>query len=189
LKRALAAALAMASLGCVHSAAPGSDVDTRYPRALRSWTAKAEIYDFADERAHFVATIESRIFREQRARERARELGWSAEVELAEVAKELQADDRETSFMVAVYTDVPRQNDLGEAKSIWRIALLTPAGELAPTLIDRLGRADANLSALYPYMDRYTRAYRIHFPKVAQGPVTLLIASGVGKAELKFDRF
>src|SRR5581483_350713 len=149
----------------------------------------SEIYHFADERAQFIATIESRVFREQRVKERAREFGWSAAVELAEYEKEFKADDRETSFVVAAYTEIPRENDLGDVKSIWRVALLTPGGELSPTAIDHLGRPDENAEALYPYMDRFSKTYRIHFPKVHQGPVTLLIASGIGKAELRFDRF
>jgi hypothetical protein len=180
--------LSLASLGCAYRAASGSDVNTVYRRAVGSWTSKAEIYHFADERAHFVATIESRVFREQRVRERSRELGWPADVELAELEKEFRASDRETSFVVAAYTEIPRENDLGDARSIWRVALMTPAGELSPTSIDRLGRADENMQALYPYMDRFIRAYRIHFAKVPEGPVTLLIASGIGKAELRFDQ-
>jgi hypothetical protein len=178
----------MAALGCAHQSASGSDVNTGYSRAVRSWTSGAEIYHFADERAHFIATIESRVFREQRVRERSREMGWPAEVELAEFEKEFRANDHETSFVVAAYTEIPRENDLGDARSIWRIALLTPTGELTPSGIDRLGRADENMQALYPYMDRFIRAYRIHFPKVAEGPVTLLIASGIGKAELRFEQ-
>ncbi len=158
-----------------------------YKHAVDSWTAKAEIYKFADEQAHFMATVESRVFRQQRVRERARQLGWTAAAEQAALTSELAAADHETSFVVAVYTEVPRENDLGDTASIWRVALETPAGELAPVSVDKLGRADANMQALYPYMDRFIRAYRIHFPKVAQGPVTLLIASGAGKAEMKFD--
>lgn len=188
MKPALGAVLPLALLSCAHAAAPGSDVDTGYARAVSSWTAKAEIYKFADERAHFMATVESRVFREQRVRERSRQLGWPPATELAELDKESRDSDRETSFVVAVYTEVPRENDLGDTGSIWRIALVTPTGELLPIAVDRLGRADENMQALYPYMDRFIRAYRIHFPKVGQGPATLLIASGAGKAELKFDQ-
>ena len=188
MKPAPGAVLLLALLSCAHAAAPGSEADTRYALAVASWTAKAEIYRFADERAHFAATVESRVFREQRVRERSRELQWPPAIELAELDKESRAGDRETSFIVAMYTEIPRENDLGDTSSIWRVALVTPAGELAPIAIDHLGRADENMQALYPYMDRFIRAYRIHFPKVGQGPATLLIASGVGKAELRFDR-
>jgi hypothetical protein len=180
-------ALAAASLGCAHGPARGSDLETGYRQALQSWTSHAEVYQIADQRAYFYATLESRIYRQQRARERSRELGWPADRELAEVSKDLQQEGSETSFIVAVYTDVPRENDLGDVKSLWRVALRTPAGELVPTVIDRLGRPDENMQTLYPYMDRYSHAYRIHFPKVTQGPVTLFIASGIGQAELKFD--
>jgi hypothetical protein len=180
-------ALALALAGCAHSNAAGSDVDTGYKWAVKSWTARAEIYTFADQRAHFIATVESRVFREQRVRERSRELGWPADVEQAESQKEFNDGEHETSFIVAAYTEVPRENDLGASGSIWRIALQTSSGELLPTRVDSLGRANENLQALYPYMDRFIRAYRIHFPKVSQGPVTLLIASGIGKAELKFE--
>ena len=182
------AALALVLAGCAHGAAAGSEVNTGYRRAVSSWTSKAEIYHFADERAHFIATVESRIFREQRVRERARELNWPAEIELAEFEKESRDADRETSFVVAAYTESPRENDLGDPGSIWRVALLTPGGQLLPTSIDHLGRANENLQALYPYMDRFIHAYRIHFPKVSQGPVTLLFASGIGQAELRFEQ-
>src|ERR1700722_2760676 len=92
LGRQAALLFSIASLGCAHRAASGSDVNTAYTRAVRSWTSGAEIYHFADERAHFTATVESRVFREQRVRERSRELGWPAEVELAEFEKEFRAN-------------------------------------------------------------------------------------------------
>jgi hypothetical protein len=187
-RRALAVVSALALVGCLHAGAGGSDLDTGYFRAVKSWSNAYEIYNFADERAHFNATIESRVFRQQRARERARLLGWPAEVELAEFNREFQESDRETSFILSAYTDVPRENDLGSPKSMWRIALETPAGELLPTRVESFGRPDENTCVLYPYMDRYARAYRVHFAHVSQGPVTLVIASGVGKAELKFDQ-
>lgn len=184
--------LAVLGLGlvvsCVPRVATGCDLDTPYHAAVRQWTAKANIYQFADQRAQFQATIESKVFRQQRARELAHEQGWSREAEQTELEKQRKADLDETSFILGAYTEIPHDNSLGEARSIWRVALDTPTGEVLPTRIDPIGRPDSNSLALYPYLDNFQRAYRLHFPKVVQGPVTLKIGSAAGLAKLEFEQ-
>ncbi len=185
--RATLAVLAAALAGCAHAAA-GCDLETPYEDAVAHWTARAEVYQLLDQRAAFNATVESRVFREQRARERGRELGLPVEAITADVQKEIAASDAATSFVVGAYTDRVRDNNLADKVSLWRIALETQAGELAPTKVALIGRPDDNLRKLYPYLDPFQKVYRIEFPRVAQGPVTLRIASGQGIADLKFER-
>ena len=185
---ALVSLLALAG-GCIQRVAPGCDLDTPYDTAIQRWTARADLYDPLTERAIFVATVESRIFREQRVRELARELGWTAETQAAELTKESQAGEAETSFVVGAYTDRPRDNDLAANKSIWRIALETPGGELLPLKVEQLDRnLNPNLHALYPELNIFSRVYRVHFARVSDGPVTLRLASGIGLADIKFER-
>ena len=91
--------------------------------------------------------------------------------------------------MVAAYTDERRENDLGDSKTVWRVALETGGQEAPPLRIEKIGRPNENLRELYPYMDfHFTLVYRLHFPKVAQAPAVLRIASGVGMAELTFEQ-
>jgi hypothetical protein len=187
----LVSALVLMALmgGCIQRVAPGCDLDTPYDIAIQRWTARADLFDPLTERAIFTATVESRIFREQRVRERARELGWTAETEAAELTKESQAGEAETSFIIGAYTDRPRDNNLADSTSTWRIALESPGGELLPIKVEALGRfLNPNLHALYPQLDIFSRVYRIHFAHVPEGPVTLRLASGIGLADMKFER-
>ena len=185
--RALAGLFLLAA-ACVPHVSTGCDLETPYSIAVQRWTAHADLYDPLIERASFTATIESRIFREQRVRVWAKDVGLSPEVQAARLASEMQASEAETAFLVGGYTDRPRDNNLGDVQSIWRVALETPGGELAPTRIEQLGRPDDNLRKLYPYLDLFSRAYRVHFARVPEGPVTLRIASGIGIADLTFER-
>lgn len=177
----------LGAVGCIR-AAPGCDLETPYELAIGDWTAKANLYDFADERAQFAATLESMVFRQQRVRERARILGWPADVIESELKKEVSDCGCETSFVLGAYTDRPRENNLNEVTSIWRIALETPDGELLPLKVELLGKPDENLIQLYPYLDAFSRVYRVHFPRAERGPVVLRVASAVGKADLPFER-
>jgi hypothetical protein len=173
---------------CTLRVATGCDLETPYDEAVQHWTAAAELRDNVDERASFTATVESKIFREQRVREQARQLGWSPEAAQTESQAQAKAADAETAFVVGAYTDRVRDNNLADKTSLWRVALETPAGELTPTKVEALGRPDENLRKLYPYLDVFMRVYRVHFTPVATGPVTLRISSGVGKADLTFER-
>jgi hypothetical protein len=166
----------------------GSEADAPYSQAVTAWTARAQIYDPVEQKAAFAATLESHIFREQRAREEAQLLGWSPETLQAELTKQTQGPDGETSFILGAYTERPRDNNLADVQSFWRVALETAGGELLPVKIEGLGRPDPTLRKLYPYLDVFSRVYRLHFAKVSEGPVTLRIASGYGIADLKFER-
>ncbi len=73
--------------------------------------------------------------------------------------------------------------------------LVTPAGEVEPLSIERIGRANLDMRAMYPYMGVFWVAYRVRFPKVlpdgtpvipeSATHVHLRLASTLGHAELR----
>ena len=86
----------------------------------------------------------------------------------------------------------PRFDDLDYPTSIWHLALLTPAGEVSPASVKRVGKANLNTRAYYPYMGDFWTVYRVRFPKLLDArplvtpelqTFTVVLASSLGKAE------
>jgi hypothetical protein len=73
--------------------------------------------------------------------------------------------------------------------------MLTPLGEVEPVSVERIGRANLDMRAMYPYLGVVWVAYRVRFPKALQDGtpivpesathVTLRLASTLGHAELR----
>jgi len=114
----------------------------------------------------------------------------------AQLAKDLQEAQADAAqfydFTLGAYIQDPRFDDLAYPTSIWRVMLATPAGEVAPVSVKRIGRADVNTRAYYPYMGDFWTVYRVRFPRsVDSRPVlppelktfTVVLASSLGRAE------
>jgi hypothetical protein len=73
--------------------------------------------------------------------------------------------------------------------------MLTPTVEVEPLSIERIGRAQLSMRAIYPYMGVFWVGYRVRFPKVLSDGtpvvpesathVQLRVASTLGHTELR----
>jgi len=138
-------------------------------------------------------TFESPVFVDARIRRRDAFQAKPAD----QLASDLQSAQAELSgdfyeFTLGVYMQNPKFDDIGQVGSIWRLALVTPAGEVPPLLVKRLGHANVNTRAYYPYMGDFWNVFQVRFPKsVDARPVappelanfTVLLASSLGRAE------
>ena len=168
-----------------------------YQQVLARYSDHRELYDRLDTRYFCAATFQSVPFREARVRRAAgfRRLP-AAEVEQRLAEERAAASAAHEVFLAAHFTD-PRFDDLDRPKSQWRIALVTPRGEVAPSKVERLGRSTMDLRSLYPYFDEFWVGFKITFPKafpdgtevIPEGTqkVTLRMASALGDAELRLE--
>jgi hypothetical protein len=174
---------------------PDAAANAAYEKLLERYTVKKQIFIGFDTILFGGVTYESPVFREARIRRRDT---FQAQSE-AQVALDLQTAQLEGAdfyeFTVGVYMQNPRFDDIDYPTSIWHLALLTPSGEVSPTSIKRVGRANINTRAYYPYMGDFWTVYRVRFPKSLDArplvtpelqTFTVLLASSLGKAEFPF---
>lgn len=173
---------------------PDEQAEEAYQSVLAKYSGRQEIYDGFDTRIFAGATLQTPTFREARVRRQA-----AFQVLPASKVEQLLAEERTEAtqvheFFVGVHFNDFRYADFDMKRTIWRLALVTPAGEVTPTRIARLGRADLNMRSYYPYTGVFWVGWEVHFPTtLANGQpvippgtqqVTLRMASSLGKAEL-----
>lgn len=162
-------------------------MESAYQQSLERATRSQGIYDNLDTRLFVHATIESPAFMEARVKRAARFRAMPLEEETAAMEAERQRLKDVVEFHVAVHANDPKMDDLDRRDSMWRLALMSGGKEYAPLSIERIGRTTTEQRSLYSYMESFWVGYRVRFPK-ASGPLTLKLASSVGKAELTFDQ-
>ncbi|AGC46369.1 hypothetical protein MYSTI_05082 [Myxococcus stipitatus DSM 14675] len=166
-----------------------------YRALLDKYSANQEIYDGFDTRLFAGVTLQTQTFREARVRRQA-----AFQVLPPPKVEQLLAEERTEAgqvheFFLGVHVNDYRYLDFDFKRSIWRMALVTPAGEVTPVRIRRLGRADLEMRAYYPYTSVFWVGYEVQFPTVMSSgqpvipagteQVTFRLASSLGKAELK----
>src|SRR5260370_8154347 len=84
----------------------------------------------------------------------------------AQTLARLREEARSPSFFAVAYVPDTTANDWNEPHSVWRIALNMGLGERTPARGQRYEVPfNAEMRALYPYIDDYSVAYVIRFPE------------------------
>ena len=205
MRRLLVAAVLLGVLGgcantppVVGEPAPTLDdpkAEAAYTAVLDRYSGRQEIYDGFDTRIFAGATLQTPAFRDARVRRRALFQTLPAVKVEALLAEEQAEAAKFHEFFLGVHVNDYRYDDFSQRNSIWRIALVTPAGEVTPMEIRRIGRVDLNVRAYYPYTSLFWIGYRVRFPLtfssgqpvIPEGTdqVLLRVASSLGSAELK----
>lgn len=88
-------------------------------------------------------------------------------------------------FFVSFYTKKDYKNFTNSEDSFWKIRLIKEDGEeIKPDAIDEIPIKPYEL-AMYPHLNRWTKGYRVTFPKIDLGDkFKLSIMSVVGKSDL-----
>lgn len=170
--------------------------EKEYQETLDKYSDRAEIYDGFDTRLFAGATFQSLEFREARVRRQA-EFQVLPKLRVEELLGQERTEEAQyNEFHLGVHLNDHRFEDFADRKrSIWRIVLVTPEGEVEPVSVERIGRANLDMRATYPYLGVFWVGYRVRFPKVKQDStpvipanishVTLRLASTLGHAELR----
>ena len=167
MRRIVAFAILALATACRTLPFPDPDLEGEYGLALKKWTRKVALYSGLETRAFVRVVYLSPDFVTSQALELSR---MRAELpdKAAETLARMRADYRQPSFFAVVYIPDKTANDWNEPSSIWRLALNMGFGEQAPEKVQRFEVPfNAELRALYPYLDEYSTAYLVRFPDPA----------------------
>ena len=173
-----------------------ASAENEYQATLERYSDHAEIYEMFNTRLFTAMTYQSWRFREARVQRVALFQDLPKDVVENNLAAERAAFESFHEFFFGVHAASYRFDDFDRKDSIWRIALVTESGETTPASVERIGRSNLNLRAIYPYLGDFWVAYRIRFPRATPSgaptipPGTnhfmLRLASTLGRAELHF---
>jgi hypothetical protein len=162
-RRSLACA-ALLLWGCSRLPFPDPKLEGEYGRGLKKWTRQVALYSGLETRAFVRVVYLSPEFVQLQAQELSK---MRAELpdKAAETLARLREEYRQPTFFAVAYMPDRTANDWNESGSVWRLALNLGAGERAPDRVLRYEMPfNAELRALYPYIDDYSVAYSIRFP-------------------------
>ncbi len=167
LRHSLAFATIALATACRTLPFPEPRLEGEYGQALKKWTRKVALYAGLETRAFVRIVYLSPAMVEAQAKELSR---MRAELpdQAAATLEKLRQEFSQPSFFAVVYIPDKTANDWNEPNSVWRIALNMGMGEKPPDRITRYEMPfNAEMRALYPYLDDYSVAYLIRFPDPA----------------------
>ncbi len=173
---------------------PDEHAEHSYRKILARYSDRHEIYDGFDTRLFAAATLQTQAFREARVHRQAAFQQLPAPKVEQMLAEEREKASQVHEFFLGVHFNDFAYADFDYKHSIWRLALVTPAGEVTPSRIRRLGRANLQTRAYYPYVSIFWVGWEVQFPtQMSDGrpvippgteKVTFRMASSLGKAEM-----
>jgi len=176
--RRAALLLALAAAGCAGAppaiGEPGAELsdpkaEAQYQAALRKVTEHREVYSGIDTQLFTAATYQSADFREARTRRQAAFQTWP-EPKLDDALVRERAEAAQVHEVVFGVSVVDRRfDDFDSKSSIWRLSLSTDQGEVTPVAVRRVGRANQDLRAYYPYLGDFWTMYSVRFPITVAG--------------------
>ena len=198
------AALVLALAGCVSTPptlgepAPvlkDERQELGYQEVLEKYTDRAELYSGFDTVMFAAATLQTQPFREARVRREAAFKALTQERVQEILTQEFAEAAKTHEFFLGVHVFNYRYEDFDRPSSIWNLVMVTPAGELKPVSVERVGRSDLEMRSFYPYMGTFWVGYRVRFPATyadgrpviteGMGHVVLRMASSLGKVEMR----
>ena len=186
MRRLLAFATIALATGCRSLPFPDPQLEGEYGMALKKWTRKVALYSGLETRAFVRMVYLSPEFVNAQALELSHmraELPDQAAATLAH----LRAEYRQPSFFAVVYIPDKTANDWNQKDSVWRLALSMGIGERPPDSVRRYEVPfNAEIRALYPYLDDYSVGYLIHFPDPAPSPSSKAAAELFAPVEAQF---
>jgi hypothetical protein len=166
------AIIAMTSISCRTLPFPDPHLEGEYGKALKKWTRTVALYSGLETRAFVRLIYMSPEFVEAQARQLS-ELRAELPDQAAATLEKLREDNAKPSFFAVVYIPDRTANDWQNKDTVWRIALNLGLGEQPPQKVQRFESPfNAELRALYPYVDDYSVAYRLQFDAPAPPSAT-----------------
>lgn len=175
-----------------------SNTRQAWERVLADWTREHRVYDWSDDMIYARATFHSPAFRKGYIDHRSEFFGYFSDQANKELL-ELGFGEVENfhSFFVSAYVGKQRYKALTHSHTIWSLYLENNEGVKVKAEKFRDIRITQSVAAMYPYVDRFDKAYLVRFPLAdADGkPVitgstrafTLHIASNYAHAQLKWE--
>jgi len=190
--------LIFVSMTAYSCAGPIAVARGRYNGELHRWTQEAKAFSSLEERLSVVATYRGADFKRAYREYYAESFGLSASERADLRAKDKAALGKYSEFLLSVHTSEVSLNNLDTKKSPWKIYLFDSTGaRCEPLSITRVDRADPVRGAFFPYIDLWSTAYVVRFPRYPEpgkAPfpalnaryIKLAISSILGRVELKW---
>lgn len=167
-----------------------------YLRVLNAWTRGVKVYEGLETKLYASATFKSAGFRDAYIERYVK--GNQLDEGYANALREREAElsEKFNEFFFTAYTPVDKWNDFAESDSIWKVYLEDDKGaRLQPVSIAKLDASDPLLREFFPYMDLWSSAYTIKFPKYSETgtepipnadtkSMRLVVTGVLGKGEL-----
>ncbi len=160
-----------------------------YRRELSRATERGRIYHPTDWNAELIwhATFFSKRFRDAFIKQHEK----IKHIEKVNARRfEAEQMNRQTEgwdFLVVMYTREQYKSFSTYEDSFWKIELMTGTGDtIKPISIEMLPVSPYEVK-MFPFIDRWSKAYRVTFPKVPLGnKIQLTMSSVVGESTLKW---
>jgi len=199
-RRSLVCAALWLVCACSRLPFPDPKLEGEYGAALKKWTRQVALYSGLETRAFVRVIYLSPEFVQKQAQEISK---MRAELpdKAAETLAHLRQEYRQPSFFAVAYMPDRTANDWNEPGSVWRLAVNFGTGERAPDRVLRYESPfNAEMRALYPYIDDYSVCYLIRFPDPLTPPpgtpqpaqsftpveVQLIAAGALGKMSFRW---
>lgn len=163
----------------------------RYRSVLNQWTRSDKVYVMENIEARVIwhATYFSREYRKARLDQISRLSDWT----MAEYQRSLEEDRAEGEkydvFFVSVYAGSSQFPEIGKDEGRWRIVLdVEGEGEVPSISFERI-RVTQLERTIYPYIDKWSNAYLVKFPKmIREGKPFQLRMGGIpAKSKLAWE--
>jgi hypothetical protein len=140
-----------------------------YMEALHDWTGHAKVTEEYSARLYMTATYKTMEFRRAYVERYAASYGLDDYAKAAMLKKEEDEAGLYNEFFFIAFTPESRWNEFGLRNPVWRLYLEDPAGARAiPLAIERLDEGNPLLREFFPYLDEWSRAYAVRFPKYSE---------------------
>lgn len=140
-----------------------------YDDILKAWTRSVKVYNGLDTTIYATATFKSPEFRE------AYTIRYTDAVKAEDALKKTLFDketgdyEKYNEFFMSVYTPAAEWNDLDKPNSVWKLYLEDGRGaRLTPISVKAVDREDALAKEFFPYLDAWSIAYVVRFPKYTE---------------------
>jgi hypothetical protein len=160
-----------------------------YRRELNRATEKGRLYHHTDWNAELIwhATFFSKRFRDAFIKQHEKVKHIEKVNALRFEAEQMNRQIKGWDFLVVMYTRERYKAFSTYEDSFWRIELATGTGQtIKPMSIEKLPITPYE-EKMFPFIDRWSKAYRVRFPKVELGnKIELTMSSVVGESSLKW---
>lgn len=158
-----------------------------YTNDLKRVTRKGQMYNYTtwDAKIIWRATFFDDQFRREFAKKHAA-IKYMGPLETAEwMADQQYIQEREWDFIVVLYSKKDYKKFSMDPDSFWEALMTTADGETVyPKSIEQISITPYE-KVMFPYIDRWSKIYRVSFPKVALSKdVSLTMRSIVGQSTL-----
>ena len=168
------------------------DLADPYVRLTRDWTRTAELNAGLDAALNAAATLKSRAWREGFAKRWAHAYALPPGEAADFLAEQVQAHERETEIVLSLAAERNSVAVLRPHDPLWRVEVIQGETVFRPLDIAPLDKdrwPAEKLGLFFPYASRWRNFYGLRFPRLAAGPVTLVVTGPVGRMDFTWEHF